>query len=299
MPPPTSCTTDTDASTTDDARPTSPSRSTTTELSPSGGCRDSTTPATTWVQETGVGEETRSSADYGGGMAAKGYARDTIYRPVTRPWLARKYARPKLRNNALPGLMVAGSWFDDEGSKQISPALDRSSVFQSSPLSATPIRRSSISECTTYVPEADPMEADTDMSSSSSESSADDATIRVHTPSLSSASGLSLTDFSNFLGSGRAMEVDDGSVTVFECDSHSSSNSGDCYGWEAELDRKISVGGHPSCRCGHLHYRRADGARRSLLNRVFNIVNAPKQESTLARRLSETNIGLPREGHRF
>lgn len=87
-----------------------------------------------------------------------------------------------------------------------------------------------------------------------------------------------LSDFSNHLGISPGPDDDDVSVTVVGSASYSRmSSSEDLYGWEAELEKKAQCGMDDAdcfCRYEPLHYERADGGKRSLLHRVFNIPSA-------------------------
>jgi len=95
--------------------------------------------------------------------------------------------------------------------------------------------------------------------------------------------GLHFTDFSNHLAVSLEPDFDDGSsvVTIVDPEAVSRATPGDdVYGWEAELDRKMSQQGLPvgngPWNDTNYQFRRANGCRRSLLHRVFNLKHATR-----------------------
>ena len=88
--------------------------------------------------------------------------------------------------------------------------------------------------------------------------------IETMTSSEQSSPRLSMTDFSNHLNV--AFDAGDSDSSELKCfqaqEYHQAAPGEDPYGWEAELDRKL--------QCSVLEYRRAGGAKRSLLHRVFS-----------------------------
>ncbi len=105
---------------------------------------------------------------------------------------------------------------------------------------------------------------------------------------------LQLTDFSNHLGIVIEPDADDdggsGSVTLVDPDAlvHVASEE-DTYGWEAELDRKISTGLFPRpdgevCCYDQFEYRRANGNKRNLLHRVFSSISHSAKDARLEAR---------------
>ncbi|KAK7980418.1 hypothetical protein PG989_012875 [Apiospora arundinis] len=119
-------------------------------------------------------------------------------------------------------------------------------------------------------------DTETDVGTSTDPSDLDEGKATESPPGL-------LTDVSNYLSAHSQHEEDDASVTVVDSDAYSRTSSmEDLYGWEAELDRKLGCGMSNSvqvCKCNHFEYRRADGAKRSLLHRVFNIPNGRRASS--------------------
>jgi len=91
--------------------------------------------------------------------------------------------------------------------------------------------------------------------------------IETITSSELSSPRLSMTDFSNHLGIALEAGAFNRTGSKPEHDSreylHVPTPEGDPYGWEAELSKKLT--------CSDLEYRRAGGARRSLLHRVFSL----------------------------
>ncbi|KAK0626189.1 hypothetical protein B0T14DRAFT_562123 [Immersiella caudata] len=91
--------------------------------------------------------------------------------------------------------------------------------------------------------------------------------IETVTSSELSSPQISVTDFSNHLNI--ALEAGRFNPSVAHPGSISreylraSTPDGDPYGWEAELSKKLT--------CSELEYRRAGGARKSLLHRVFSL----------------------------
>ncbi|KAI2620133.1 hypothetical protein GGS26DRAFT_571343 [Hypomontagnella submonticulosa] len=81
-----------------------------------------------------------------------------------------------------------------------------------------------------------------------------------------------LSDYSNYLGVSNGEETDDASVTVVDPDGFARTNSvDDTYGWEAELDRKMSCRVSTDSVCPYHHLRSVDGSKRGLLHRVFSV----------------------------
>ncbi|KAK8133737.1 hypothetical protein PG984_005749 [Apiospora sp. TS-2023a] len=113
-------------------------------------------------------------------------------------------------------------------------------------------------------------DTETDVGTSTDPSDLDEAKV-TESPSCF------LTDVSNYLTVQSQLEEDDASVTVVDSDAYSRTSSmEDLYGWEAELDRKL---GCDVSKYNHFEYRRADGAKRSLLHRVFNLPNSRRGSS--------------------
>lgn len=84
----------------------------------------------------------------------------------------------------------------------------------------------------------------------------------------------SFTDFSSFLDVSMIDEDYGGaSITVVDSETYSNTQSSeDLYGWEAVLNRQLKCGITNSevCHCDNYEYRRANGSKRGLLQRVFN-----------------------------
>ncbi|KAK4640262.1 hypothetical protein QC761_605450 [Podospora bellae-mahoneyi] len=83
---------------------------------------------------------------------------------------------------------------------------------------------------------------------------------------------LSMTDFSHYLSpAGPTDESDRSSCLSFDPDrSPSLSPDEDPYGWEAELNKKTAAPGVMAC-CSNLEFRRAQGGKRSLLQKVLSL----------------------------
>lgn len=104
----------------------------------------------------------------------------------------------------------------------------------------------------------------------------------------STPQALCFTDYSGILQiQAGAQDDDTRSVTVVDGEIYCHpAQAEDLYGWEAELDRKAALGilapnfGRP-CPCDRLQYRRANGARRNLMRRVFSL-GAAKEENILS-----------------
>jgi len=92
-----------------------------------------------------------------------------------------------------------------------------------------------------------------------------------------------LTDLSNYLGI-VADTGDRDSITVIDSDSTHVPSVEDLYGWEASLERKLLTGSgmpgpesvNPNFIDGNYRYRQVNGNKRSLLHRVFNLGNGPR-----------------------
>jgi hypothetical protein len=102
----------------------------------------------------------------------------------------------------------------------------------------------------------------------------------LNTSSAESTSPHYFSDYSNFLGisipTPTDMELDSPAVTVVDSENcRTSSSMADLYGWEAELDRQLECGRTMTSGLGcgidePFGYKRADGAKRSLLHRVLS-----------------------------
>ena len=124
----------------------------------------------------------------------------------------------------------------------------------------------------------------------------DQSTIRAETSSIASPGHL--TDFSNHLGIHIGGEDgDDASITVVDSDafSHMSPES-DLYGWDAELDRKSQLE-YPASESPDynqyedLHFRGANGGKKSLLHRVLSIGTMPPRPAE-SRRTTPTSFAM-------
>lgn len=81
---------------------------------------------------------------------------------------------------------------------------------------------------------------------------------------------LSITDFSNHLNlTFDAGKFEGGHPTCLSPEGYQGLPGEDPYGWEAELERKDHHSGDSYFPT--FHYRRAGGAKRSLLHRVFSL----------------------------
>ncbi len=230
-----------------------------------------------------------------GDMAAKGSRQ--YYSHAGRPWLVRRPPRIKVRN--VPSLKQHGSPAKvtiEELDGSSSPPTAQSDPDENRPAIAL-ISAPSVADI-----ETDGCSA-TEVATQASirETDGDSYVVVQGVDSTDSPPDLEFTDFSNHLG---IMIEPDGdtdiaSVTVVDTDTVvDTTDKGDMYGWEAELDRKISNGLFSTtsgsvCCCEQYQYRRANGAKRSLLHRVFsNMANTSKDE-TLTSRHTTANHNSP------
>ena len=117
---------------------------------------------------------------------------------------------------------------------------------------------------------------------------------RAAIPRTGSDASLTLSDFSNYLSSPSktcSQEAMNDVATTLNNDSDCrfASSGDDLYGWDAELERRNNTTPCPMESCSHdcntisLSYRRANGARHNLLQRVFKVgssTSLPKFESS-------------------
>lgn len=104
--------------------------------------------------------------------------------------------------------------------------------------------------------------------------------------------GCLLSDLSNFISSSAAPFDRSVDTTAEISQTHCTvAPDDDVYGWDAELSRQLELGRTPTiptdqpCDCNvDYAYRRTTGAKRSLLNRVFSLGNAPRSVSVEVRR---------------
>ncbi|KAI1388420.1 uncharacterized protein F4822DRAFT_429046 [Hypoxylon trugodes] len=92
--------------------------------------------------------------------------------------------------------------------------------------------------------------------------------------SVSTVGHTRYSDYSNYLCNSHDEERDDASMTVVDSEAFTRANSvDDAYGWEAELDRKMSCRVSMDSMCPRPYHqgRKIDGSRRSLLHRVFSV----------------------------
>ncbi|KAI1499444.1 hypothetical protein F5X99DRAFT_284693 [Biscogniauxia marginata] len=203
------------------------------------------------------------SGDAMGGVAAKALCAND-----GGPWVARRGVRGRHRNTIPKPLKIPANVPEEPEAK-------------SAPLVSS--RRCDVASTSSlrFLPLPDPLrplEVDTDTETEvGTEIGTYVDEIDMDRAKLTPISQTSLSDFSNFLGISRLDDDDDDddtSVTVVDPDVFARTNSADdLYGWEAELDRKIScevTTANPLCECHHCPYRRADGGKRSLLHRVFS-----------------------------
>ncbi|KAI1343794.1 hypothetical protein F5Y15DRAFT_178628 [Xylariaceae sp. FL0016] len=100
-----------------------------------------------------------------------------------------------------------------------------------------------------------------------------DGATKIEPPSKAVNLGKAcLTDFSNFLGITHIADDDGTSVTVVDPEAFTRVGSeDDLYGWEAELNRKMScTEAETPCDYHHYHLPRVDSGKRGLLHRVFS-----------------------------
>ena len=211
-----------------------------------------------------------------GAMAAKGdFPYDYYPNTNRRPWLVRRDVRTRARHQ-LPKPLSISNQGSCEGPDMRSaplPPTTTGDILNSPPAPAVNIGVSAIDSAKRS------LEVDIDGETEAG-TDGDQSTIRGESSSISSP--LNFTDFSNHLGIHMYRDDgDDASITVVDSDafSHMSPDS-DLYGWDAELDRKSQLDcqttdGHDYSRYGNLHYRRANGGKRSLLHRVLSIGTMP------------------------
>ncbi|KAK3386989.1 hypothetical protein B0H63DRAFT_447887 [Podospora didyma] len=193
------------------------------------------------------------------GMAAKGYA---PYGDRGRVF-PRRLARPRLRAPSLKPLKIPAS-LGEVGMKKSSEHTLQSETASTAPILNTPMAEEPMIE-RGVTPAS--------RSSLSEKLSFDKphrATINTTSPSEISSPRLSMTDFSNHVNVAFGAEQSDYHSVEFiepEISSYLVPDE-DPYGWEAELQRRYQATGED---CPAFQFRRAGGAKRSLLHRVFNL----------------------------
>lgn len=197
--------------------------------------------------------------DLMGGVAAK--ADGTNY--YGRPPLVRRNPRMRHRNTMPKPLKIPANVPEESESKSKSAPMVASQQFSFSPLSAAPLLP--------FLEPLKPLNLDTDTETEVSIAVAAEVANQAEMKVVDTTPAF--TDFSNLLGISLTNEVIT-PVTVVDSGSYTTSGSvGDMYGWEAELDRKVSYGVSSTgvCECDEFGYRRANGSKRNLLHRVFSM----------------------------
>jgi hypothetical protein len=197
------------------------------------------------------------NGDSMGGVAAKADGMNLYGRTP----LVRRNPRMRHRNTMPKPLKIPANVPEEPESKSKSAPMVTSQQFNFSPSSPAPLLP--------LLRPLKPLNLDTDTETEVSFTLAD---MKKVEPKVEDTTPC-FTDFSNLLGIS-LMDEEIVPVTVVDSGSYTASDSvGDMYGWEAELDRKVSYGISSTgvCDCDEFGYRRANGSKRNLLHRVFSM----------------------------
>jgi len=193
------------------------------------------------------------------GMAAKGYRN-------------RRFLRPRIRTSSLKPLKIPAT-AEEAGVRSVSCCLPQSQAFSTKPIiSSETVSTSATIERTLTARTVSTMYGcETEKGV---QKLTDDSCESTSSSKHSSTRFSTLTDFSGHLKlpSPAAEDSDASSCMSFEVDNTitpSISPDDDPYGWEAELSKKVAAGRLEFCP--NLQYRRAGGAKRSLLQKVLSL----------------------------
>ncbi|KAK3946274.1 hypothetical protein QBC46DRAFT_402638 [Diplogelasinospora grovesii] len=215
------------------------------------------------------------------GMAAKGYAPYPNRGGRHAGGGTRRLARPRVRTATLRPLRIPAKVLEESVVRTPTSVTSNSTTSSNVPMlhHQTPQRYSTTDSDS---------EGQTDSGRGEQMNLTGENTVGIieaMPPSELASSGLYLSDLSNHLNiafgdreqrAGCCDGVDDPSVACVggpEIYAHAVGLDQDLYGWEAELDKKLQMSDAGVCEdyISRFQYRRAGGARRSLLHRVFNL----------------------------